>query len=77
MNGIALDLVIERAASKYLRQRQYETFALIVDGDHSDENARTDLRNVVEHVSVGGLLVFDDIIHPSHPGLRGVWRETS
>jgi predicted O-methyltransferase YrrM len=46
-----------------------------VDGDHSDAGARTDLVNVVGHVSVGGLLVFDDITHPSHSGLRGVWHD--
>jgi predicted O-methyltransferase YrrM len=46
---------------------------VFVDGDHSDEGARTDIRNVIDHISPGGLLVFDDITHPQHPGLLGVW----
>jgi predicted O-methyltransferase YrrM len=48
---------------------------IFVDGDHSDEGARTDLLNVVDHVSVGGLLVFDDITHPLYSSLRGVWHD--
>jgi predicted O-methyltransferase YrrM len=48
---------------------------IFVDGDHSDEGARTDLVNVVDRLSVGGLLVFDDITHPLHSGLRGVWHD--
>lgn len=46
---------------------------IFVDGDHSDEGARIDLLNVVDHVSTGGLVVFDDIAHPAHPGLLQVW----
>jgi predicted O-methyltransferase YrrM len=46
---------------------------IFVDGDHSDDGARTDLLNVVDHLSVGGLLVFDDITHPLHSTLYGVW----
>jgi predicted O-methyltransferase YrrM len=52
-----------------------EIDCVFVDGDHSIEGARADLLNVVDHISVGGLLVFDDITHPAHPGLLGVWRE--
>jgi predicted O-methyltransferase YrrM len=48
---------------------------IFVDGDHSDEGARTDLLNVVDHVSIGGLIVFDDITHPAHPGLMQVWHK--
>lgn len=48
---------------------------LMVDGDHSDEGAERDLENVAEHVACGGLLVFDDITHPDHPGLLAVWRK--
>lgn len=48
---------------------------IFVDGDHTEEGARTDLVNVVDHLSVGGLLVFDDITHPLHSGLRGVWHD--
>ena len=34
MNTIDLDLLIERAANKDLRQRQYETFALMEPSVH-------------------------------------------
>lgn len=46
---------------------------VFVDGDHSDEGARIDILNVIDHVSVGGLLVFDDITHPAHRTLLNVW----
>jgi predicted O-methyltransferase YrrM len=47
---------------------------VVVDGDHSDEGAERDLESVVGHVSVGGLIAFDDIAHPAHAGLLTVWR---
>lgn len=50
-----------------------ETFDLIlVDGDHSDEGAAADLANVRSLLAAGGRLLFHDICHPAHPGLRGV-----
>jgi predicted O-methyltransferase YrrM len=49
---------------------------ITVDGDHSIEGARTDLTNVINRLRVGGMLVFDDMSNPSHPGLAQVWRET-
>jgi predicted O-methyltransferase YrrM len=48
---------------------------ITVDGDHSEEGARQDLRNVLPHLARGGVLVFDDIAHPQHPYLRRVWDE--
>jgi hypothetical protein len=48
---------------------------IFVDGDHSDEGARVDILNVIDHVSPGGMLVFDDITHPAHAGLHGVWHD--
>ena len=48
---------------------------ITVDGDHRDEGARADLDNVIDHLSPGGLLVFDDIAHPKFPTLCDVWRE--
>jgi len=51
-----------------------QTFSLIlVDGDHSEQGAISDLENTVAHVASDGLLVFDDIVHPSCPSLRHVW----
>jgi predicted O-methyltransferase YrrM len=46
-----------------------------VDGDHSDEGALQDLRDVLPRLDVGGIVVFDDIAHPAHPNLRAVWRQ--
>lgn len=48
---------------------------ITVDGDHSVEGAFDDLCNVIPHLSVGGVLIFDDISHPAHPDLLGVWRK--
>jgi predicted O-methyltransferase YrrM len=49
---------------------------ITVDGDHSEKGAEQDLRDVVPHLKVGGILVFDDISHPAHPYLDKVWHET-
>lgn len=46
---------------------------ITVDGDHSEEGAFDDLCNVIPFLSVGGVLVFDDIAHPSHKYLLDVW----
>lgn len=60
----------------YFKQYPEATFDLItVDGDHSEAGAFDDLKNVIPHLSVGGILVFDDIAHPSHPYLLNVWRK--
>jgi predicted O-methyltransferase YrrM len=45
-----------------------------VDGDHSHDGALADLREVIPRLSLGGVLVFDDIVHPEHPYLRDVFR---
>lgn len=44
----------------------------LVDGGHSQECARSDLLAVVGHARI---LAFDDIIHPTEPGLEAVWDE--
>jgi len=48
---------------------------ILVDGDHSDGGARDDLRIAFERLAPGGAIVFDDLAHPSHPGLGDVWNE--
>lgn len=48
---------------------------ITVDGDHTLNGAAQDLRDVIAHLSVGGVLVFDDTAHPAHPGLADVWNE--
>lgn len=51
------------------------TFDVVtVDGDHTPDGAARDLLDVVPRLRVGGALVFDDVRHPAHPDLDGVWR---
>lgn len=59
---------------RYFTAHPSDAFDLItVDGDHTDEGATRDLCDVLPRLAVGGAVVFDDISHPSHPGLRAVW----
>lgn len=59
---------------KYFQKHPAAVFDLItVDGDHSDDGAAQDLCDVLPRLAVGGAIVFDDIAHPQHPGLRDVW----
>lgn len=48
---------------------------ITVDGDHTEKGAAQDLIDVIPHLSVGGVLVFDDICHPLHPYLAQVWHD--
>ena len=48
-----------------------KTYDMInVDGDHSYNGAMMDLRNSWKLLRKGGILVFDDIIHPDHKYLE-------
>lgn len=59
----------------FFQRNPAQTFDLItVDGDHSEAGAWDDLQNVIPHLAVGGVLVFDDISHPGLPHLRSVWQ---
>lgn len=49
---------------------------ITVDGDHTELGARADLLTVMQRLRVGGILVFDDIAHPSHKYLLDVWQRT-
>lgn len=70
INGDSRDTV-----PKYFKDNPDKFFDIItVDGDHTDEGAKVDLRNVKDRVKVGGLLVFDDTSNLSHPGLSAVWK---
>lgn len=61
---------------RFLADNPGMTFDIItVDGDHSEQGALDDLRTVIPRLSPGGLLVFDDVVHPQHPFLRDVWRQ--
>ena len=56
--------------------RQPQSIPLMtVDGDHRSDGARADLDNVITHLAPGGILLFDDICHPTYPNLRDVWKE--
>lgn len=58
----------------YLAKHPDAYFDLItVDGDHSEQGAATDLRDVIPRLKVGGILIFDDIVHPLHTYLSDVW----
>ena len=57
-------------------QSHPQTLALItVDGDHRDAGAREDLENVIPHLAPGGMLVFDDIVHPDYATLHTTWQD--
>lgn len=61
---------------QYFRAQPQAAFDLItVDGDHSRAGAIQDLCDVLPHLAIGGVLIFDDIAHPAHPYLRGVWQQ--
>lgn len=63
---------------RLFRDRPDLTFDVVtVDGDHSDRGARRDLDDVLPSVRIGGCVAFDDIAHPSHPGLAAVWRDVT
>lgn len=47
---------------------------IVVDGDHTEAGADQDLRDTFPRVARGGVLIFDDLMHPSHRYLLDVWR---
>jgi predicted O-methyltransferase YrrM len=60
----------------FLKVNAKTMFDLItVDGDHSEKGALQDLRDVLPRLSLGGVIVFDDISHPQHPYLMKTWRQ--
>lgn len=59
----------------FFKQNPQLFFDMItVDGDHSETGALDDLCTVIPRLSKGGIIVFDDIAHPSHPHLMHSWR---
>ena len=60
---------------RFLRNHPDDLFDLAtIDGDHSEEGAMRDFRNVAPRIAPGGMLVFDDLTNPNCP-LAGVWRQ--
>ena len=73
LNGFAYtgDRLFLDGDSKELVPTLREQFDLVlVDGDHSPAGALADLTNCWPLVEPGGQLVFHDVCHPAHPGLR-------
>jgi predicted O-methyltransferase YrrM len=65
-----------RTLPEYFRTNPEITFDLVtVDGDHSRSGAARDICDVLPHLTVGGVLIFDDITHPQHSYLKRVWWE--
>lgn len=61
---------------KYFAAHPEAEFDLItVDGDHSAAGARADLEVLLPRLSLGGVLVMDDIVHPQHRYLEPLWDE--
>lgn len=46
---------------------------ITIDGDHDPDPAETDLKNAADLLTPGGMLIFDDVVHPGYPGLKAVW----
>jgi predicted O-methyltransferase YrrM len=58
----------------FLKANPNLSFDLInVDGDHSESGARADLETVLPRLSLGGVILLDDITHPQHLYLEKVW----
>ena len=67
---------MDSLANEYFKDNPDQYFDLItVDGDHRIHGAKTDMRNVIKRLKVGGILVFDDIVSPHHPYLAKLWRK--
>jgi len=65
-----------RTIPEFFRANLETMFDLItVDGDHSEKGALQDLRDVLPRLSMGGVIVFDDISHPQHSYLLNTWRK--
>jgi len=66
----------KRTVPRYFKENSDAYFDLItVDGDHRIKGAKTDIRNVIKRLKVGGFLVFDDIVSPHHPYLENLWKK--
>jgi predicted O-methyltransferase YrrM len=62
---------------KYLNENPDKYFDLVtIDGDHSTNGAKLDIKNVIKRVKIGGLVVFDDIDNPNHRSLKKLWYKT-
>lgn len=63
-------LVIHNCLSKDLKLPPDDRFRCAhIDAGHSHEEALFDLRLVADHIVKGGLIIVDDYLHPSWPGV--------
>ncbi|MGH7178564.1 MAG: class I SAM-dependent methyltransferase [Tepidisphaeraceae bacterium] len=46
---------------------------ILVDGDHTERGAEQDLSDAFGLVGRGGVLIFDDLVHPQHRYLLKLW----
>src|SRR5258708_13799218 len=70
-----IDSDSHRTVPEFLKANPMTMFDLVtVDGDHTEKGALQDLRDVLPRLSMGGVIVFDDVSHPEHPYLMKTWR---
>ena len=64
-----------KTIKKFFQENPELYFDLItVDGDHTREGAAEDIADVLPRLKIGGIIVFDDIVHPQHQYLFDVWK---
>ncbi|NJO18681.1 MAG: class I SAM-dependent methyltransferase [Thioploca sp.] len=56
---------------KFFQENDEKFDMVLIDGDHSVDGARQDLMDIMPHINVGGVMVFDDIVDCE--GLQDVW----
>lgn len=57
----------------FIENPNIEFDLITVDGDHNENGALQDLRDVLPHLAIGGIIVFDDVSHPYLLHLQSVW----
>jgi len=66
----------EKLPGFWANPHNLQQFELInIDGDHTYEGAKLDLDIAFAHLAPGGVMLFDDINHPSHLYLQKLWDE--
>jgi len=72
-----IDGASQKTLGRFIHNPDYprEINLITVDGDHTYLGAKVDLINAFLLLAPGGALVFDDINHPSHMELGGLWEE--
>jgi hypothetical protein len=50
---------------------------ITVAGDHAEAGALDDMKDMIPRLSVGGIVVIDDIFHPTHPYFLNGWKKAT